>query len=307
MPADELLARLEAGKVYLPQQAERAAQNFFRKGNLIALRELALRRTADRVEDEVPGVPQRPRRSRRSGRPRRRCCAASARARAPSRSCAARRGWRGSSTCPGTRSTSRRRRCSASPTARRERILRALKLAAGAGRDHRDAAGADVPRGAGRLRARSTTCRKLVLGARPARASGGLAARRWRSGSAALAPDVDLIEVGAAAAPRRARRAARPAPTTRERRRRDRRGATSWPPPSCAATPLVATPLRAVLRAGQHRDAVPARGGRRGAALRARAGGAGGVPQRGGVRLLLRAAALLVRGQRRAVPAHLRA
>ena len=42
---DELLARLKAGKVYLPQQAERAAQNFFRKGNLIALREIALRRT----------------------------------------------------------------------------------------------------------------------------------------------------------------------------------------------------------------------------------------------------------------------
>ena len=52
-PADELLKRLQAGKVYLSQQAERAAQNFFRKGNLMALRELALRRTADRVEDDV--------------------------------------------------------------------------------------------------------------------------------------------------------------------------------------------------------------------------------------------------------------
>ncbi|MFE8646513.1 DUF4118 domain-containing protein [Sphingomonas sp. NCPPB 2930] len=50
---DELLARLAAGKVYLPQQAERAAHNFFRKGNLIALRELALRRTAEHVEDDV--------------------------------------------------------------------------------------------------------------------------------------------------------------------------------------------------------------------------------------------------------------
>ena len=50
---DELLARLKAGKVYLPQQAERAAQNFFRKGNLIALREIALRRTASHVEDDV--------------------------------------------------------------------------------------------------------------------------------------------------------------------------------------------------------------------------------------------------------------
>ncbi|MFZ2123561.1 MAG: DUF4118 domain-containing protein [Rhodoferax sp.] len=50
---DELLERLKAGKVYLPQQAERAAQNFFRKGNLIALREIALRRTAEHVEDDV--------------------------------------------------------------------------------------------------------------------------------------------------------------------------------------------------------------------------------------------------------------
>ncbi|HVZ45528.1 MAG TPA: DUF4118 domain-containing protein [Ramlibacter sp.] len=53
LPPDELIARLKAGKVYLPQQAERAAQNFFRKGNLIALREIALRRTAEHVEDDV--------------------------------------------------------------------------------------------------------------------------------------------------------------------------------------------------------------------------------------------------------------
>ena len=53
LPPDELLQRLKQGKVYLPHQAERAIQNFFRKGNLIALRELALRRTADRVDDEM--------------------------------------------------------------------------------------------------------------------------------------------------------------------------------------------------------------------------------------------------------------
>ena len=53
IPADELLSRLKGGKVYQAQQAERAAKNFFRKGNLIALRELALRRTADRIEDDV--------------------------------------------------------------------------------------------------------------------------------------------------------------------------------------------------------------------------------------------------------------
>lgn len=52
-PADELLTRLKAGKVYMGTQAERAARHFFRKGNLMALREIALRRTADRVEDDV--------------------------------------------------------------------------------------------------------------------------------------------------------------------------------------------------------------------------------------------------------------
>ena len=53
LPPDDLLQRLKEGKVYLPDQAERAVQNFFRKGNLIALRELALRRTADRVDDQM--------------------------------------------------------------------------------------------------------------------------------------------------------------------------------------------------------------------------------------------------------------
>ena len=53
LPPDELLQRLKEGKVYLPQQAERASQHFFRMGNLIALRELALRRTADRVDNQM--------------------------------------------------------------------------------------------------------------------------------------------------------------------------------------------------------------------------------------------------------------
>src|SRR5450759_1230498 len=53
IPADELLRRLKSGRVYLAENVERAAKNFFRKGNLMALRELALRRTADRVEGEV--------------------------------------------------------------------------------------------------------------------------------------------------------------------------------------------------------------------------------------------------------------
>ncbi len=53
LPPDELLVRLKEGKVYLPTQAARAIENFFRKGNLIALRELALRQTADRVDAQM--------------------------------------------------------------------------------------------------------------------------------------------------------------------------------------------------------------------------------------------------------------
>ncbi|TMS57680.1 two-component system sensor histidine kinase KdbD [Imbroritus primus] len=53
LPPDELLQRLKEGKVYLPDQAEQAIQRFFRKGNLLALRELALRRTADRVDGDM--------------------------------------------------------------------------------------------------------------------------------------------------------------------------------------------------------------------------------------------------------------
>lgn len=50
LPPDDLIARLHAGKVYVPEQVATAIERFFRKSNLIALRELALRRVADRVD-----------------------------------------------------------------------------------------------------------------------------------------------------------------------------------------------------------------------------------------------------------------
>lgn len=53
IPPEELLKRLKSGKVYPLEQAERASRNFFRQGNLLALRELALRRTADRVDEDM--------------------------------------------------------------------------------------------------------------------------------------------------------------------------------------------------------------------------------------------------------------
>jgi two-component system sensor histidine kinase KdpD len=55
LPVDELLERLREGKVYVADQAAYAVQNFFREGNLIALRELALRRTAERVDAKMRG------------------------------------------------------------------------------------------------------------------------------------------------------------------------------------------------------------------------------------------------------------
>jgi two-component system sensor histidine kinase KdpD len=53
LPPDDLIQRLKEGKVYMPELAAAAIENFFRKGNLIALRELALRRTADRVDEQM--------------------------------------------------------------------------------------------------------------------------------------------------------------------------------------------------------------------------------------------------------------
>ncbi len=50
---DDLIARLKEGKVYIPQQAERALEHFFSPANLTALRELALRRTAERVDEQL--------------------------------------------------------------------------------------------------------------------------------------------------------------------------------------------------------------------------------------------------------------
>ncbi|HWU17092.1 MAG TPA: sensor histidine kinase KdpD, partial [Devosia sp.] len=53
LPPAELIARLNAGKVYLPDNARRALDGFFKPATLTALRELALRRAADRVDDQM--------------------------------------------------------------------------------------------------------------------------------------------------------------------------------------------------------------------------------------------------------------
>lgn len=53
LPPEELLKRLKEGKIYVTEQAQKALRSFFRPGNLIALREMALRKTADRVDSQM--------------------------------------------------------------------------------------------------------------------------------------------------------------------------------------------------------------------------------------------------------------
>ncbi len=53
LPPEELIKRLQEGKVYLGEQAQRALERFFTEGNLIALREMALRKTAERVDAQM--------------------------------------------------------------------------------------------------------------------------------------------------------------------------------------------------------------------------------------------------------------
>ncbi len=193
IPADELLMRLKAGKVYLSQQAERAAENFFRKGNLMALRELALRRTADRVEGDVQAY-----RADKSIRPI----------------------WKTATallTCVGPDAGAERVVRAAArlasqlnaewhaiyvetpglqrlPAARRETILGTLNLAQKLGASTAVIASAEVAESVVAY-ARKHNLSKLVIGRDPAR-------RLWpwqrSSGQklAMLAPDIDLIEIG---------------------------------------------------------------------------------------------------------------
>ncbi|HYM26981.1 MAG TPA: sensor histidine kinase KdpD [Steroidobacteraceae bacterium] len=67
LPPDDLIARLRAGKVYVAEQAGAATERFFRKQNLMALREIALRRVADRVEAAARALAAGPAAARLAG------------------------------------------------------------------------------------------------------------------------------------------------------------------------------------------------------------------------------------------------
>jgi two-component system sensor histidine kinase KdpD len=236
--ADDLLARLKAGKVYLPEQIERAAGNFFRKGNLMALRELALRRTADRVETDVQAY--------RSDKSIERvwkteasllCCIGTVAGgddvvRSAAR-LATQLGVEWAAVYVETPDLQRL------PAQMRERILTTVKLAQDFGAKTAILSGAD-PAAEIVEYARTHNCSKIVVG-RSRRAP----IWPWARGTARrigdAAPDIDVIEVG---------RGDAPAPVTMLDRDTDSDPRTTakrlrflWAILACLATTLVATPL----------------------------------------------------------------
>ncbi len=196
--ADDLLARLKAGKVYLPEQIERAAANFFRKGNLMALRELALRRTADRVEDDVQAY--------RTDKSIERvwktetsllCCIGPGGSGDDVVRNAARLATQlGVEWTAAYVETPALQRL---PTRERERILEVVKLARDFGAGTAILSGSD-PAVALIDYARTHNCSKLVVG-RPGHAIWWPWARGTARRVGELAPDIDLIEVGRGVAP----------------------------------------------------------------------------------------------------------
>ena len=236
---DDLLARLAAGKVYVPEQIERAAGNFFRKGNLLALRELALRRTADRVEDDVQAY--------RSDQAIERvwktedslvcCIGADAGAEDVVRSAARLAVQIGVEWTAVYVETPALQRL---PARERERILRTVKLAQDFGARTAILSGSD-PAAVVVEYARTRNCAKVVAGRTRA------ASRwPWRRGFAervgALAPDVDVIAVGRGSA-RRPPAARVDAGDDVDRRLGGKPLRYLWAALVCFATALLATPL----------------------------------------------------------------
>jgi len=195
IPAEELLQRLKDGKVYVPQQAERAANNFFRKGNLMALRELALRRTADRVEGDVQAyrVDKSIESVWKTANALLTCVGPDAGAERVVRAAARLAGQLSAEWHAVYVETPALQRL---PAARREKILATLNLAKDLGAMTAVIADADVAMSVIGY-ARSHNLSKLVIGRDPAR-------RLWpwqrSSGQklALLAPDIDLVEIGRA-------------------------------------------------------------------------------------------------------------
>ncbi len=241
LPPDELLQRLKEGKVYLPQQAATALRNFFRKGNLIALRELALRRTADRVDEQMlqyrrtqtaPPVWQ-------TREALLLCVGPDERSEKLVRATARMAGQLGvpwHCLCVDTRALQ------AAPDAQRQRVLRILKLAQDAGAETAFPSGTDLPTTIVRY-AHEHNLSRVVLGRDTARRR-----RPWRrtlTEAVGLAgPDLDVIQIALPARGRTVASAPASAPSEAP--------PTRWPDYAmaaavCAATAAIAAPLHDVL------------------------------------------------------------
>ena len=211
LPPDELLLR--PGRQGLsPPQAEHAAANFFRKGNLLALRELALRAppTASTARCRLAGArprcsrwaqPRGAARLRRAGRARR-----EGRAQHSARLAAQ------LDACPGTRCSSKRQRCSASGRRSGNGAARP-QVGAGTRRRHRDACRAGTGAGAGALRARPQSG---ASGRRPPGAHWPWRAQLVDERIVALAGDLDVLQIALPAGPGRAAPPALPGARTDE-------------------------------------------------------------------------------------------
>lgn len=190
LPPDDLRQRLKEGKVYMGERAERAIENFFRKGNLFALRELALRRTADRVDDQMRAWRDR-QGSDRVWHTRDAillCIGDDSGSEKLVRSAARLAARLGSEWHAVYVETPRLNRL---PEARRRAILRTLQLAQELGAETATLSDPDEAQAVLRY-AREHNLGKIVTGRRPA--------RRWRRDSFAerlgqLGPDVDLLVV----------------------------------------------------------------------------------------------------------------
>ena len=241
IPADELLARLKAGKVYMPEQIEGAAGNFFRKGNLMALRELALRRTADRVEDDVQAyrTDQAIQRIWKTEASLLCCVGPDPGGEHVIRSAARLANQLAIEWTASYVETPKLQRL---PPEERERILKTLKLAQDLGAKTAILSGSD-PVAAIVEYTHIHNYSKLVVG----RAQSN---RRWpwsrsvatRLGT--LAPDVDVIEIGRGERQQKQPRQDMVSEVGEDPRRTAKRLRYVWALLACFATTLIATPLR---------------------------------------------------------------
>ena len=239
---DELLQRLKGGKVYLAPQAERAAQNFFRKGNLIALREMALRRTAQHVEDDVRGW----RVEQSKGLPSWNTSGAILACVGPGdgadqtvRSAARLAGQMNVRWFAAYVETAQLRNL---PESERNRVLAVLKLAEELGAATSVLTGGSVAAGL-IAHAAELNCAMLVVG-RPR--------NRWRIGRAStmtrrlaqLAPGLDVVETGKTQSVRRLGEIVQRAGEDEAATWQENLPGYAWSVASCVAITLAATPLR---------------------------------------------------------------